>query len=841
MFLYILLFLNSCLSTKSRQISSVENDYTYWYIGFDNKLKPEDCYWSPKLYYSPALDNLRKFGTYSYTEKNDQREYLKDRFVKEGGSLFPTLEKLLLMLFPSPSGSLSIRSNSDSNINTFISKLPESNVEDNRKKDILLTKEVALSEILNIVYVVLSSTREEVNKTIRTKSNDESIAELKEKFKKRYNDHKSDFLNINLNIDEMIRTLFNSLKNFLVQNNNQKEKQLIQHAFMKWALMHVGVTNIQKVHTFINRLHFFDSENLNKPQLSKSEELFQQAQIGFPNPDNVYLNFTPFENGAAYAFNKKSKQIDTSFPDCTETTIRHFFNYVLKKDNTYHTFDDFNAKLREYYKNATDEKVLGSDIVSRTTWNKVVANIPGAQYYKEGNELKSNISNILHVIEYLLTNEVKAFKELSSIEEKFKSIATILNKIKPIKLTTYDNEDFGKYIFNNFFIMNINKNRHAAATIQNNNNKNKQETNISPECFNDLEYSFLTKFFTFNIKNSNTIKKDIMPLFHSSIDDITTILHFLKQSNDLNVDDLNHFSSYIGRVLYSTLWDDYTIMDQIYKNDTIVGLLKKIEKTENILNGFQALILNLDEENYNKKELSIFLLKKINVLKKVKILYINNFPSEQLQDLISLIDRKNSIKKASISNQKKEIDEILEAIISSVAIEDIAIHNSIFKNPLPSRLGNLTNLKELNLFTNELSGLIPKELGGLTKLRRLNLSQNQLTGDLPKELGNLIHLEELLLSENQLTGDLKYLDNLINLEIIFLNNNRFTGNISEKLGHLLNLRWFYVSGNQLTGFIPSSLEKYRSMINPQIMIFPQIDPTQPATIQPIKYNLEVEG
>ena len=38
--------------------------------------------------------------------------------------------------------------------------------------------------------------------------------------------------------------------------------------------------------------------------------------------------------------------------------------------------------------------------------------------------------------------------------------------------------------------MNINKNRHAAATIQNNNNKNKQETNISPECFNDLEYSF---------------------------------------------------------------------------------------------------------------------------------------------------------------------------------------------------------------------------------------------------------------------------------------------------------------------------------------------------------------
>ena len=60
--------------------------------------------------------------------------------------------------------------------------------------------------------------------------------------------------------------------------------------------------------------------------------------------------------------------------------------------------------------------------------------------------------------------------------------------------------------------MNINRNFHAFASIQNNNNKNKEETKISSEHFNDLEYSFLTKFFTFNVKGSNATKKNIIPL-----------------------------------------------------------------------------------------------------------------------------------------------------------------------------------------------------------------------------------------------------------------------------------------------------------------------------------------
>jgi hypothetical protein len=86
---------------------------------------------------------------------------------------------------------------------------------------------------------------------------------------------------------------------------------------------------------------------------------------------------------------------------------------------------------------------------------------------------------------------------------------------------------------------------------------------------------------------------------------------------------------------------------------------------------------------------------------------------------------------------------------------------------LPESLGQLTQLRSLNLSGNQLTAL-PESLGQLTQLQLLDLSDNQLTA-LPEWLGQLTQLRSLNLSGNQLIalpeslGRLEYLQQL-NLE-----------------------------------------------------------------------------
>ena len=58
-----------------------------------------------------------------------------------------------------------------------------------------------------------------------------------------------------------------------------------------------------------------------------------------------------------------------------------------------------------------------------------------------------------------------------------------------------------------------------------------------------------------------------------------------------------------------------------------------------------------------------------------------------------------------------------------------------------AELGDLANLRYLDLGVNQLSGYIPAELGNLASLERLRLNENQPSGAIPSELGNLANLE----------------------------------------------------------------------------------------------------
>lgn len=116
---------------------------------------------------------------------------------------------------------------------------------------------------------------------------------------------------------------------------------------------------------------------------------------------------------------------------------------------------------------------------------------------------------------------------------------------------------------------------------------------------------------------------------------------------------------------------------------------------------------------------------------------------------------------------------------------------------LPPELSNLLYLEVLRLYDNQLTGSIPPELASLPNLWWIDLSFNyQLSGTIPPELGNLSNLRELLLDHNKLSGPIPAeLGNLSNLEILNLGDNQLSDPIPSELGNLSKMRNLVLAGN----------------------------------------------
>ena len=136
-------------------------------------------------------------------------------------------------------------------------------------------------------------------------------------------------------------------------------------------------------------------------------------------------------------------------------------------------------------------------------------------------------------------------------------------------------------------------------------------------------------------------------------------------------------------------------------------------------------------------------------------------------------------------------------------LEALSLGNNWLTGDIPVQLGNLVNLKNLDLFGNQLTGQIPVQLANLTQLTFLSLANNKLDGSIPTGFGNLTNLTYLSLGYNQLSGSIPpELGNLSQLQTLAISQNQLSGNVPSELGRLTSLKTMTIDHNPLTGGVP---------------------------------------
>ncbi|MEM7347097.1 MAG: hypothetical protein AAF485_22885 [Chloroflexota bacterium] len=163
--------------------------------------------------------------------------------------------------------------------------------------------------------------------------------------------------------------------------------------------------------------------------------------------------------------------------------------------------------------------------------------------------------------------------------------------------------------------------------------------------------------------------------------------------------------------------------------------------------------------------------------------------------------------------ETRNIDvQIVHLCLDGLHVKSLRLSYKKLKNPLPSEIGQLAQLTQLEDLFLDGNGLthLPPEIGQLTQLRTLSLNRNNLTS-LPPEIGLLDGLWFLELNDNQiitLPSTLSQLD----ISWLELNNNGLT-TLPLAVTQLKQLKYLKLNDNNLTHLPPEigDLKTLRSL------------------------------
>lgn len=167
------------------------------------------------------------------------------------------------------------------------------------------------------------------------------------------------------------------------------------------------------------------------------------------------------------------------------------------------------------------------------------------------------------------------------------------------------------------------------------------------------------------------------------------------------------------------------------------------------------------------------------------------------------------LKVISVSIPKKKLYGFLPSALGNLSqLRHLNLRNNKLFGTLPAELFQAQGLQSMVLYGNSLSGSVPTEIGKLKYLQTLDLSQNFFNGSLPSSIVQCKRLKALDLSQNNLTGSLPdgFGTSLVSLEKLDLSFNKFNGSIPSDMGNLSSLQGTVdLSHNLFSGSIPASL------------------------------------